>query len=116
MLSSRRDHAKKWQGELMAAIGESLTKFNEAQDGLLKTHVGSVQESLEQAHTERSESNKARVIGLDELQRDAATHRLKIDDKAEVVRKAGDATSQVCLTSKKKPIPSEIADVVSETI
>lgn len=96
MVSSRRDHAKKWQGELIAAISDSLTKYNEAQDTLLKTHISGVQESLDLAHTERSENSKARITGLDELQRDTASHRLNIDDKTESVRKSADVASQVC--------------------
>lgn len=97
MLVSRREHAKKWQGELIAAIGESLTKYNEAQDGLLKTHLGTVQDSLETAHTERTESSKSRITSLDELQRDAASHRIRVDEKAEVVRKAADTASSVSI-------------------
>lgn len=95
MVASRREHAKKWQGELIAAIGDSLTKYNEAQDTLLKTHLGGVQESLDLAHTERTESSKGRITGLDELQREAASHRIRVDEKAEVVRKSADTASSV---------------------
>lgn len=96
MVSSRRDHAKKWQGELIAAISDSLTKYNEAQDTLLKTHVSSVQESLDTAQAERSENGKARIMHLDQLQKDAASHRITVEEKTEDVRKSANTASQVC--------------------
>lgn len=102
MVSSRRDHAKKWQGELIAAISDSLTKYNEAQDTLLKTHVGSVQESLDAAQAERAENGKARIMSLDQLQKDAALHRINVEDKTETVRKAAGTSSQVSASSCKR--------------
>lgn len=97
MVSSRRDHAKKWQGELIAAISDSLTKYNEAQDTLLKTHVTSVQESLDVAQTERSENGKARIMSLDTLQKDAASHRLEVEEKMQIARTSADTASQVSI-------------------
>jgi hypothetical protein len=103
MVSSRRDHAKKWQGELIAAISDSLTKYNEAQDTLLKTHVSSVQESLDVAQAERADNGKARIMSLDQLQKDTALHRINVEDKTETVRKAAGTSSQVCASFSKTP-------------
>lgn len=71
--------------------------------------MSSVQESLDSAQNERSENGKARIVSLDTLQKNAATYRLDIEEKAESVRISADAASHV----SSDPGPRNLSDILT---